>query len=251
MKISVVTVCFNSESTIANTIRSFLSQSHPDKEMVVVDGLSRDRTVEIVRSFGAPEISIVSEKDRGTYDAMNKGLDRYTGDAVGFLNSDDTYHDDQVLARIAAALENADASFGDVLMVADHVGKRPVRTWRGSPYRRGIFHWGWMPPHPTFYARRSLVDAVGRFRLDYKISADYDFMLRALELRPVRAEYIPHILVDFMVGGTSTAGWRAVWRNNVECLNSRRQYLGAWPVDPAFVLKPASKIFQLHWRTKP
>jgi glycosyltransferase len=248
MKISVVTVCYNSESTIADTVQSFLQQTHPDKEMVVVDGLSRDRTVEIVRSFGSQQIRVVSEKDAGIYDAMNKGLDLYAGDAVGFLNSDDAYHDDQALARIAGALEGVDAVFGDVLMVADHVDKRPVRTWRAGPYRRGSFRWGWMPPHPTFYARRGLMDAVGKFQLDYKIAADYDFMLRAFEINRPRTAYIPHLLVDFMVGGASTSGLRSIWRSNVECLRSRRRNLGGFPVDPAFFLKPGRKIFQLHWR---
>ena len=248
MKISVVTVCFNSERTIEQTLRSFLAQTHPHKEMIVVDGLSRDRTLDIVNSFRSPDILVVSEKDAGIYDAMNKGLNLYSGDAVGFLNSDDAYHDEHALARIAGALQSADAVFGDILMVADHVSKTPVRTWKGAPFRKGSFRWGWMPAHPTFYARRELVDAVGTFRLDYRIAADYDFMLRALETCPSKAEYIPHTLVDFMHGGSSTAGWRAVWRSNIESLKSRQQHLGAPSVDLAFVLKPGRKIFQLHWR---
>jgi glycosyltransferase len=248
MKISVVTACFNSEETIARTIQSFLRQSHEEKEMIVVDGLSRDRTLDVVQSFRSAQVRLISEADAGTYDAMNKGLRLYQGEAVGFLNSDDIYHDDQVLSRIAAALQRADATYGDVLMVSDHVEKRPIRSWRGGEFRAGNFSWGWMPPHPTFYARRELVEKVGFFRLDYEIAADYDFMLRALELNSAKAEYIPHTLVDFMVGGTSTAGWRAIWRNNIECLQSRRQYLGALPIDLALFLKPGRKVFQLHWR---
>src|ERR1043166_8351381 len=130
MKISVITVCRNSERTIAHTIKSFLAQTHADKEMVVVDGCSTDRTLDIVRSFDASSIRIFSEPDSGIYDAMNKGLRLYEGEACGFLNSDDMFHDATVLEQIAAGLSQADVVYGDVLFVKDQIDKRPVRIWR-------------------------------------------------------------------------------------------------------------------------
>lgn len=250
MKISTVTVCFNSQSSIARTIESFLAQNHVDKELVIVDGGSRDRTLDIARGYGDPAIRIQSEPDKGIYDAMNKGLRLYAGDAVGFLNSDDAYHDDKVLARIAQALESADAVYGDLVMVADHRSRRPVRNWKAGGFVRGAFRKGWMPPHPTFYVRRELAERVGRFDDSYRISADYDFMLRALELQDARVQYIPHTLIDFLVGGMSTQGVGAVVRGNLECLKARRRHLGAPPVDAALFAKPLRKLRQLVWRDK-
>lgn len=247
MKISVVTVCFNAEATIGATIRSFLDQTYPDKELLIVDGLSRDRTVETARAFASPQIRLVSEKDRGIYDAMNKGLRLFAGDAVGFLNADDTFHDNQALSRIAGALETAEAAYGDLRMVRDHDTKQLVRSWRAGTYSRGAFRKGWMPPHPTFYIRRALARRTGPFDLDYRISADYDFMLRALEVQGATARYIPHALVDFMVGGLSTTGPGAVIRANWECLRARRRHLGAPPLDIALLAKPMGKLRQLRW----
>jgi glycosyltransferase len=248
MKISTVTVSFNSQATIARAIESFLEQTHPDKEMLVIDGASKDGTLDVVRSFASGAIRVISEKDRGIYDAMNKGLRYFSGDAIGFLNSDDAYHDNSVLARITHALDNADAVHGDLVMVKDHVGRRAVRTWRAGPFVPGSFRHGWMPPHPTFYIRRDLAAAMGAFDLSYGTSADYDFMLRTLELHAPRTAYIPHPLIDFMVGGVSTKGLRAVIDGNLECLRSRRAHLGARRVDLALFTKPARKLLQLHWR---
>jgi glycosyltransferase len=248
MKISTVTVSFNSQATIARATESFLEQTHPDKEMLVIDGGSKDGTLDVVGSFASDAIRVISENDRGIYDAMNKGLRNFSGDAVGFLNSDDVYHDNSALARIAQALESADAVHGDLVMVKDHVSRRAVRTWQAGPFLPGSFRRGWMPPHPTFYIRRALAQAVGAFDLGYGTSADYDFMLRALELHAPRTAYIPHPLIDFLVGGVSTKGMRAVIEANLACLRSRRIHLGAGLVDLALFMKPARKLRQLHWR---
>jgi len=246
MKISVVTVCLNSERTIEHTVRSFVEQTYPDKEMLVIDGGSQDRTLEIVRSFHNDGIQITSEPDRGIFDAMNKGLAHYQGDAVGFLNSDDTFHEPTVLAAIAAGLANADAAYGDVVFVRDHLGKQIVRTWKAGPYRKGSFRFGWAPPHPGFYIRRSLAERVGRFDLEYGLSSDYDFMLRALEMEMPRVCYVPRVLVDFMQGGSTTASLTRYITGNLLCLKSRRQHLQAPLLDLALLLKPARKIRQFH-----
>lgn len=245
MKISTVTVCRNSQATIAQTIESFLHQSHSDKEMLVIDGGSTDKTLDIVRGFNDGSIRIISEEDRGIYDAMNKGLAHFSGDAVGFLNSDDVYHDRYALKRIAEALDVADAAYGDLLMVSDHVVRTVVREWRAGAFEPDAFQSGWMPPHPTFYLKRKLAERTGEFDLSYRISADYDFMLRALELHYPRVSYIPHVLVDFMVGGMSTTGLAAVVRGNLECLRARRRHLGTPLLDMALFLKPLRKLQQL------
>ncbi|MBR0688816.1 glycosyltransferase [Bradyrhizobium manausense] len=246
MKISVITASYNSQATIGATIESFLEQTHPDKEMLVVDGASKDATLKIVESFGASEIRVISEPDKGVYDAMNKGLHLFKGDAIGFLNSDDTFHDEGALAAIAAALEQADVVYGDLDMVTDHQSKALVRAWRGGQYGRYSFQLGWVPPHPTFYMRRQVAEKVGDYDLTYVTTADYDYMLRALALNDYRVAYLPRVIADFQMGGISTRGWRVTLRANLECLRSRQQHLNAPVIDAAFFLRFARRIFQLR-----
>ena len=246
MKISVVTASYNSQATIGFTIQSFLEQDHPEKEMLVIDGASGDATLKIVESFGSDAIRVFSEKDQGVYDAMNKGLHLFEGDAVGFLNSDDTFHDSRVLGDIAAALQDADIAYGDLLMVTDHLSKRVARSWRGGKFNRHSFQLGWVPPHPTFYMRREVAQKVGDYDLSHVTTADYDYMLRALALNDFRVRYIPRVLVDFQIGGISTRGWRVTLRGNLECLRSRREHLNAPIVDPAFFLRFVRRIFQIR-----
>lgn len=244
MKISVVTVCFNSAATIAHTIESFLEQEHPDKELVVVDGGSKDSTLEIVRSYPQDRIAVVSEPDRGIFDAMNKGLALFGGDAVGFLNSDDRFHDRGVLADVAAALAEHAIVFGDIDFVADHRTSRIVRQWRSTPFRPGAFRAGWMAPHPSLYVRRQVAEAVGAFDLSYRISADYDWMLRAFELTGAAARRLERTFVDMQVGGNSTRGLLTYVRGNMEALSARRRWLSAPPLDWALVAKPLAKLPQ-------
>lgn len=241
MKISVITVCRNSAATIAGTIQSFLSQTYPKKELWIIDGASTDQTLEIAKEFASPDIRIISEPDKGLYDAMNKGLRCYTGDAIGFLNADDMFHNESGLARIADGLQKAEAVHSGLVFVENHQTKRVVRTWRGEPFKRGAFQRGWLPPHPTFYIRRSLADKTGEFDLTYDNAADYDYMLRALELHADSSTYLPGPLVDFLVGGASS-GPKSVLLANLACLRSRQKHLGAPLLDLAFFLKPGIKI---------
>jgi glycosyltransferase len=246
MKISVVTASYNSEATIGFTIESFLEQSHLDKEMLVVDGVSTDATLKIVESFGSNAIRVFSERDKGVYDAMNKGFHLFQGDAVGFLNSDDTFHDSHALADIAAAMQDSDIVYGDLNMVTDHRTKNLVRLWQGGTFKPFSFQLGWVPPHPTFYLRREVVQKVGDYDLSYITTADYDYMLRALALNNFRVRYIPRVVVDFQMGGISTKDWGVTIRGNLECLRSRRVHLNARAIDAAFFLRFVRRIFQIR-----
>jgi glycosyltransferase len=246
MKISVITASYNSEATIGFTIESFLEQSHPEKEMLVIDGASRDGTVKIVESFGSSAIRVFSDKDAGVYDAMNKGLRLFEGEAVGFLNSDDTFHYPDALSEVAAGLQSADIVYGDLNMVTDHRTKRLVRAWRGGTFKRYSFQVGWVPPHPTFYMRREVAEKVGEYDLSYVTTADYDYMLRALALNSFRVRYLPRVIADFQMGGISTRGLGVTIRGNLECLRSRREHLNAPPIDPAFFLRFVRRLFQLR-----
>ncbi|MER8798493.1 glycosyltransferase [Mesorhizobium sp. M0984] len=245
MKISVLTVCWNSAATIRHTIDSFLAQDHGDKELVIIDGNSSDETLAIGRSYPQDQIRLVSEPDSGMYDALNKGLRLYTGDAVGVLNSDDCFHDRTALGRISAGLEQADIVHGDLDFVEDHLSKRIVRRWRAATRPAKGFRTGWMPAHPTFYVKRKVADTVGMFDLSLKVASDYDWMLRAVELYGFRTVATNHIMVDMMVGGASTRSFASHIGHNLEALRSRRRWLGSGLVDYALIAKPARKIQQL------
>lgn len=244
MKISVLTVCRNASQTIAHTLDSYFAQDHEDKELVIIDGASQDDTLKIVACYPQASIRCVSETDAGMYDALNKALQLYTGDAVGVLNSDDTYHDTTVLSRIAKELQAADIVHGHLNFVADHERKEIRRRWRAWPRPESGFRSGWMPAHPTFYVRRTVADAVGPFDLSLSTAADYDWMLRAVEMHAYRISMLDHVLVDMMQGGKSTSGLQSHILHNLEALRSRRKWLGSGPVDFALIAKPARKVTQ-------
>lgn len=244
MKISVITACYNSEATVAKSIESFLAQDYQDKELIVVDGASKDRTCDVVKSYASPLISLQSEPDRGIYDAMNKGLRRVTGDAFGCLNSDDCYHSSESLSLIAEALKTSDVVSGQLYFVREHDGSAPTRIWNPAAFTRGAYRWGYTVPHPTTYARRCVLDKVGEFVPAYRSAGDYDWILRALELEGFSHQVIDAVLVDMRVGGESTNGLRALYNNSREMLAVRQRRLGSGVVDMALILNLLRKVTQ-------
>jgi glycosyltransferase len=165
---------------------------------------------------------------------------------VGFLNSDDTFHDRGSLSALAAALAHADIAYGDLDMVADHASKALLRKWKAGRFGRFAFELGWQPPHPTFYMRRSVAERVGLYDLSYRSASDYDYMLRAMRLAGVRIAYVPQVIADFQLGGISTRDWRATVHGSIETLRSRRQHLRAPPLDAAIGLRLVRRLFQLR-----
>jgi glycosyltransferase involved in cell wall biosynthesis len=244
MKISVITVCFNAAATIRYSLDSFCDQSHQNKELLVIDGASRDETVAIVKSYARDGIRLVSEPDKGMYDALNKGLKLFTGDAFGVLNADDAYHDSMALARLAEGLEQSAIVQGHLSFVEDHRDKKIVRHWRGVARPPSGFKSGWMPAHPTFYVRREVVDKVGLFDLSMHTASDYDWMLRAVDVHGFAISLIDHVLIDMKTGGRSTSGIVSHLRHNYEALAARRRWLNAGAIDYALIAKPARKIGQ-------
>lgn len=244
MKISVITVAFNAARTISHTIESFLRQNYFRKSLLIIDGGSTDETVALARFYTSDQITIFSEPDLGIYDAMNKGLRRFDGDAVGFLNADDAFHDSDALTALAEGLSRADIAYGDLRIVKDLNTKEVIRSWRANAFKRRALRFGWVPPHPTFYVRRNVCEAVGLFDLKYKIAADYDYMLRALTREDSRVSYVPRWLVDFQAGGISTRNLRSIVTSNLESHDSRRRWIGATALDPALLIKPLSKMLQ-------
>jgi len=230
MKVTIITVAFNSASTIGDTLASVASQTHPDIEHLVIDGNSTDATMDIVRRHGARVAKALSEPDRGIYDAMNKGLAMATGDLVGFLNADDVLNGpDAIAALVEAASPGRDMVYADLVYVrADDLG-RVVRHWRSGLFRRTSLRLGWMPPHPTFYVRRDVLRSVGEFDTQLRIAADYDFMLRCLCRPSVDVGYLPQVLVRMRTGGASNANLQSLLRKSREDLSAlRRHRVGGW-----------------------
>jgi len=203
-KISVITVSFNSQETIDCLLKSIKRQSFCDFEHIIIDGNSSDKTVSIVKQ-NAPNTKIISESDKGIYDALNKGIKNSTGEIIGFLNSDDTFYDENSLQYIADAFDNdTDCVFGDLIFTDKNENIK--RVWKGSEFKKGAFKKGWMPAHPTFYCRRSVYEKLGLYDDSFKIAGDFELMLRFLEKHNIRSKYIPHKLINMKVGGVSNNG---------------------------------------------
>jgi len=218
LKISIITVCYNSDKTIADTLRSARLQTHKKIEHIIVDGGSKDETLAVVTAEIMPCHKMVSEIDEGIYDAMNKGFALATGDIIGFINADDFYASGTVLATVAAAFEKsgADICYGDLCYVGQADTTRTVRYWRSAPFIPGAFEKGWSPPHPTFFVRRSAYQLLGGFDLSFKIAADFELMARYLEAARITSCYIPEVLVKMRLGGISNRSLSNIFKQNFE-----------------------------------
>jgi glycosyltransferase len=207
MKLSIITISFNSENTISDTFHSVKNQSNDNYEYLLIDGGSNDRTLTIAKE--QDHISkIVSEPDKGIYDALNKGIKNSTGEIIGFLNSDDTFYDKNSLQNIADSFDkDTDCIFGD--LIYSDKNEKVRRVWKGSGFKKGLFKKGWMPAHPTFYCRRNVYEKLGLYDDSFKIAGDFELMLRFLEKHNIRSKYIPKTLVNMKVGGTSNNGLKS------------------------------------------
>ena len=230
MRITIITVSYNSASTIADTMRSVARQLHPDIEHIVVDGGSTDETLAIIKATGPHVASVVSESDKGIYDAMNKGLLLATGEFVGFLNADDMLASPETVAKIvAAASALADVVYGDLVYVDKDRPTKVIRYWSSGAFSAGRLKYGWMPPHPTLYLRRSVQQTLGEFDLRLRIAADYDFMLRCLSRPGLRVAYLPEVLVRMRTGGASNRSLKALRNKSREDLVAlRKNRVGGW-----------------------
>ncbi len=245
MKISIITVCFNSGATIRDTIESVLAQTYPHIEHIIVDGASRDNTMNIVNEHRGRLGPVLSEKDNGIYDAMNKGIALATGDVIGILNSDDFYADNDVLSKVAACFQEtgADSVFGDLVYVDSQDTSDIIRIWKSGPYRAGAFKKGWHPPHPSFFVKKSIYNQYGNFNLSFKIASDYEIMLRFLERYKITSVYLPLTIVTMRTGGASNRSFRNIWKANRE--SYRAFQINHIPVSRLIVfIKPLSKLLQ-------
>lgn len=226
MKISIVTVCYNSAETIRDTIESVLSQTYLDIEYVIVDGASKDATLRIVKEYEGRIAKFISEPDKGIYDAMNKGIQAATGDVVGILNSDDFFEHPGVIEQVVGVFKGnpqIDLVFGDVVFVAaDHLYK-VIRYYSSRHFRAWKLRFGWMPPHPATFVKKAAYDGVGLYSTQFKISSDYDMFVRLLLTHKLQWSRIDSVLVRMRAGGVSTSGLSGSMRLNREIVRACRQ----------------------------
>ena len=284
MKITLITACYNSVETIGTAIESVLSQKGVDVEYIVVDGGSKDGTVDIIKEYAdktlnsqllTPNFTFrwLSESDQGMYDAINKGIKMATGDVVGILNADDVLATDDTLARIAAAFQPSkqtthhsptpslldsstiDCVYADIRFVREGESvealrkAKSVRYCSASKWRPWMFRFAAMVPHPSFYVRRECFERLGGYSLDYRICADFELELRYLYLAKLKAAYLPECVVVMRMGGMSTAGWRSNMEINREDLRALRSH-GIWSCLPLIYLKYLFKIWGFVFKRK-
>ncbi|KAA5548763.1 glycosyltransferase family 2 protein [Adhaeribacter rhizoryzae] len=245
MKISIITVSYNSSSTIRDTIDSVLSQDYADFEYILVDGQSTDGTLDIIRSYDHPSIRWISEPDKGIYDAMNKGVQLATGDIIGILNSDDFYTDQQVLSKVARTFQEqqVESVYSDLAYVDASDVNKIVRYWKSGQYKEGSFLEGWMPPHPTFFVQRSVYQKYSQFDVRLKSAADYELMLRFIHRFKISVAYIPETLVKMRAGGVSNASLLNRFKANRED-RLAWEYNKLNPKLYTLMLKPLRKLQQ-------
>jgi glycosyltransferase involved in cell wall biosynthesis len=244
MKVSIITVSYNSEKTIEDTIKSVLSQDYPNIEYLIIDGASKDATLEIVQKYQVKIAKVISEKDKGIYDAMNKGIALATGDIIGILNSDDFYADATVISSIVAQFTpTIEAVYADLVYVDANDTNRITRLWKSGNYTQGDFKKGWMPPHPTFFVKSECYQKYGNYSLQLKSAADYELMLRLIHKEQIKINYLPKVIVKMRTGGASNASLKNRIRANKED-RMAWQMNGLKPGLFTFIRKPISKIIQ-------
>jgi glycosyltransferase involved in cell wall biosynthesis len=245
MKISIITITYNSAATIEQTIRSVLDQTYKNIEYIIVDGLSKDNTIEIINKYKDKIAKVVSEKDNGLYDALNKGIAQATGDVIGIIHSDDFYTSNSVIENVVETFKStgADGVYADLYYVdKDDTGKIK-RKWHSGNYKEGAFLSGWMPPHPTFFLKKEMYDKYGKYDTSFRSAGDYELMLRMIHKHKIKLAYLDQYIVKMRTGGVSNV----TMKNRVDAnMDDRR----AWTINglkPRFytlTIKPLRKIFQ-------
>jgi glycosyltransferase len=210
MRVSIITVVYNGAATIAASVESVINQSYPEVEYILIDGLSQDGTLEIIDNYRNHISQLISEADNGIFDAFNKGIQKAQGDIIGFLHADDVYENPQVIEKVCQVFASyeVDSCYGDLLYVDKNHLDKVIRYWRSGNFQPGMFRYGWMPPHPTFFVKKEIYEKYGYFKTSFKVSADYELMLRFLEQHQISTYYLPEVLTRMRWGGNSNGSLR-------------------------------------------
>jgi glycosyltransferase len=244
MKISIITVVYNNERTIKHALEAVLGQTYKDIEYVIIDGNSSDKTVEIIKNFKDRLGYFISEKDAGIYDAMNKGVLAATGDVIGILNSDDLYQDATVIEAVMNQFiqdPTLDIVYGDLVYVKSDNVNKVVRKWKSNSYHNKFFDYGNVPPHPSLFVKKIIYEEAGLFNLDFKLAADYEFMLRILKKHNFKSKYINIVIVKMRLGGATNQSFSNIKKQNIEILKAWKHNQLKLP----FLLMPARIIKRL------
>ncbi len=244
MKVSIITATYNSARTINDTLRSLNEQSYSNIEYIVIDGASKDKTIDVIRQQCPRVTTIISEPDNGIYDALNKGINCATGDIVGYLHSDDLFAYSDAVKDIVERFQESScgAVYGDLQYVSKDDTDNVIRLWKSGAYSKKKLKNGWMPPHPTFYMKRDLYLKFGLFDLNYKIAADYDSLLRYLWANEVTMSYLPRVVMKMRVGGASNRDIKNIIQKTQEDIQALKSNGISWP--RALFFKNFSKIPQ-------
>ncbi|CDF80619.1 glycosyltransferase (GT2) [Formosa agariphila KMM 3901] len=248
MKVSIITATYNSEKTVGDCLQSVLNQDYKDIEYIVIDGASKDDTLNIINEIQQKHENVisVSEPDKGIYDALNKGIEKASGNIVGFLHSDDFFASNQTISNIVKAFktDDIDGVYGDLHYINSTNSDKIVRNWKSKPFSDDLLKQGWMPAHPTLFLKKAVYNKHGLFNLNFKIAADYDLMLRIFKDKSLQFNYLPEVITKMRVGGASNRSLKNIW------LKTREDYMavkGNKLENPALVIcsKNLSKIPQL------
>ena len=223
MKISIITTTYNSAATIKDTLQSVNEQTYHNIEHIIVDGASKDNTLDIVRGYGERVSKTISEPDKGIYDAMNKGIRAATGDIIGILNSDDFFASFDVISKIVSEFENnptLEGVYTNLYYVKQEAPQTIVRHWISEPFREKSFFKGWHPPHPTLYLRRNVYDKYGLFDINFSLAADFELMLRLFERYKIKTKHLPITTIRMRLGGATSKNWQNIKKQNVECVEA-------------------------------
>ncbi|MBN2544681.1 MAG: glycosyltransferase [Spirochaetes bacterium] len=222
MKVTIITVSYNSRETIKSTIQSVINQKYNNIEYIIIDNNSNDGTVNIINNYRDKISKIIIEKDNGIYDAMNKGIKNATGDLIGFLNADDIYINDNVIKTIveAVTIYNKDSVYADLIYVDKYNIDIIIRYWKSGSYNKDNFKLGWQPAHPTFFVKKAVYDKYGLYDVNFKVSADFELMLRFLYKHKITTHYIDKPLIKMRCGGTSNNSFKNIIKGNIDCLKA-------------------------------
>lgn len=245
MKVSIITIAFNSAETIEDTIQSVIAQDYDNIEYIIIDGGSNDDTLNIIEKYKDSIHKVISEPDKGIYDAMNKGVNNASGDLIGILNSDDFYAHSDVISKVVSKITeaNTDSIYADLVYVDRNNTNEVTRKWISGSYEDGMFLKGWMPPHPTFFLKKICYDKYGTYTLKLKSAADYELMLRMLHKHKISTTYLPQIITKMRVGGESNVSIKNRIRANKEDAEAWRMN-GLKPGAFTRFKKPLSKVKQ-------
>ena len=221
MKVSIITPTYNSQETIEDNINSVIKQDYDNWEQIIVDNLSEDKTLNIVSKFQNNKITIISEKDKGIYDAINKGISKAKGDIISILHSDDFFSDNRSLSSVSNCFLNHEISivFGNLIYVKKLNKEKILRYWKSNQYKKGSFFKGWSPPHPCFFVRKKVYDEFGNYNISLGNSSDFDLMFRFLEVNKIKSKYIDKMLVTMRYGGVSNKNFETILGQNFVILN--------------------------------